>query len=69
MFEALLLICMVNNPGHCMTGHDERGPYDTMSQCQDRIAEMTAGILTHPKTKDTIFVAGARCDITSGAKI
>ena len=45
MFEALVLVCVLFQPGHCFPVGDNRGPYKTYEECQARTTEMTKDII------------------------
>jgi len=62
MFEAMILICLISVPDECTALKDLRGPYETMSQCNVRSAEMARNIEEDPRTVNLYTVNGARCD-------
>lgn len=68
MFKAMLLLCFVANQQQCFTAVDSRGPYETLGQCNDRIAEMTIDILTDPRTAGEVIVSNAICLEMTGEK-
>jgi hypothetical protein len=44
MFEALVLVCMINNHSLCHTLQDLEGPYKTEQECIARTHEMAADL-------------------------
>jgi hypothetical protein len=68
MFEAMLLLCVAMDSSDCKVIKDTRGPYETIGQCNDRAAEMTAKILSAPEFFSRYTVNGARCDKVEGVK-
>ncbi len=68
MFEAMILICLVSLPNECTALKDLRGPYETMSQCNVRSAEMARSMEEDPRVKNLYTVDGARCDKVEGIK-
>ena len=68
MFEAMILICLASVPDDCKALRDLRGPYETMSQCNVRSAEMARSIEEDPRTANLYTVNGARCDKVTGIK-
>ena len=60
-YKAMLLLCFVANQQQCLTAFDSRGPYETLGQCNDRLAEMTIDILTDPRTAGEVIVSNAIC--------
>ena len=59
--KQMLLLCFVANQQQCLTAFDSRGPYETLGQCNDRLAEMTIDILTDPRTAGEVVVSNAIC--------
>ncbi len=67
-YKAMLLLCFVANQQQCLTAFDNRGPYATLGQCNDRLAEMTIDILTDPRTAGEVIVSNAICLEMTGEK-
>ena len=40
MFEAWILVCVVQMGNQCFPAQDNRGPYETHEQCYERTIEM-----------------------------
>ena len=50
MFEALVLACLMGQANMCIEAEDERGPYETESECVMRVHQMvTAMQLAFPQ--------------------
>jgi hypothetical protein len=69
MYQAMLLLCLAANPSQCMQAIDSRGPYDSVGNCQDRLAEMTIDIMTDHRTKNVFFISAVHCMPIDGAKL
>ncbi len=46
MFEAFILVCMINHPSMCTVMQDMWGPYRTKIECISRIDKMKRDILS-----------------------
>ena len=47
MFYAEVLFCMVVNLNSCLVAHDDRGPYENIQECHQRLEEMTEVMVQH----------------------
>lgn len=56
MFEAMMLVCMLNQPTNCMEFTDKRGPYETHPKCVVRLQEMIGDITPTIPFVPTILV-------------
>lgn len=52
MFEALILVCLLNND--CVELQDKRGPYKTEIECKARTSEMMADFVSAEETPPVI---------------
>ena len=68
MFKAMLLLCFVVNQQQCITAIDNRGPYKTIGQCNDRLAEMTMDIMNDPRTAGQFIISEGMCVEMMGTK-
>jgi|DEB0MinimDraft_4_1074332.scaffolds.fasta_scaffold07351_2 hypothetical protein len=41
MFQAILFVCLISDPTHCLILEDQRGPYKTYERCETRAYEMS----------------------------
>ena len=46
MFEAMVIVCLMNNPEQCKALQDVRGPYKTLEICKARLDEMRTDLLS-----------------------
>lgn len=44
MFEAMMLVCMLQKPTNCVEFGDRRGPYPTHQECSVRLEEMVRDV-------------------------
>ena len=70
MFLASLYVCMAMNMQDCVILYDERGPYETIELCQDRVHEMAAVALSvgHVPISFRCSVAEEKDDPSKGRK-
>ena len=47
MFIAEIYFCMAINLSACLIATDDRGPYETKSECMERIEEMRVSMFPH----------------------
>jgi hypothetical protein len=45
MFEAWIMVCVMNQASVCFPAQDTRGPYKTHDECYERTVEMGADIM------------------------
>ena len=67
MFYASLIGCHLMMKNACFEMRDDRGPYETEKQCEERIDEMLADtIKMWLKFKSPIAVTGWKCEKKDG---
>ena len=45
MFSAVIIACHLIHAEMCMKVSDQRGPYETEKECQERLGEMTLDLV------------------------
>ena len=66
MFVTTILFCFLQyGEVQCLTAEDNRGPYLTMKECEERAAEMADTVRAMNPTSQ---VKGYKCDKVEGEK-
>jgi hypothetical protein len=67
MFEALVLVCVLNNLDMCQTISDTRGPYITRDKCVQRVYEIASEL---PKYLPNFIATRYMCiEQTKGTRV
>lgn len=63
MFTAILFVCSMLQQDECYMLVDDRGPYETQSQCITRTVEMTKD-LVEEILPENFVITGTQCKTT-----
>tara|TARA_R110002020_G_scaffold63156_2_gene168573 strand:+ start:1398 stop:1610 length:213 start_codon:yes stop_codon:yes gene_type:complete len=68
MFEAMVIVCLMNNPNQCKALQDTRGPYKTLEICKERLNEMRADLLS-VYNSTMMYPYSGHCGIPKNEKV